>query len=364
MKVVVFGATGVIGLAAARHFATLPGCTVVGVSRRDPQLPGVTHVPLDLLDTDACDDAIGGDAFSGTTHVVYAALQERPGLVAGWRDRELMDRNLAMFRNALDPTLRHHGDTLVHVSLLQGGKAYGVHQDSVPIPAKERSPRHPHENFYFTQEDHLRDAADRAGFHWTILRPQVVYGESFASPMNLIPALGAYAAILRRRGLPLSFPGGAAHVSEAVDADLLARALAWAATSPAARNEVFNITNGDVFVWHHVWPSIADAFGMEVGAPRPTRLATTMPAAADEWAAIVDEHGLRSPRSLDVFVGDAWSYADMLFGFGVEQPRLPALLSTVKIRQAGFADCVDTEDMFRRWITRFQERRLIPPRAS
>src|SRR5690606_5167185 len=70
------------------------------------------------------------------------------------------------------------------------------------------------DNFYFLQEDHLRDAADRAGFGWTILRPQVVYGESFASPMNLVPALGAYAAILRRRGEPLSFPGGAPHVSE------------------------------------------------------------------------------------------------------------------------------------------------------
>ena len=95
--------------------------------------------------------------------------------------------------------MHHHGETLRHVSLLQGGKAYGVHLDTVPIPAKERSPRHPHDNFYFLQEDHLRDAADRAGFGWTILRPQVVYGESFASPMNLVPALGAYAAILRRR---------------------------------------------------------------------------------------------------------------------------------------------------------------------
>ena len=43
-------------------------------------------------------------------------------------------------------------------------------------------------------------------------------------------------------------------------------------------------------------------------------------------------------------------------------PRaLPALLSTVKIRQAGFADCIDTDDMLREWLTIFQEQRLLPP---
>jgi hypothetical protein len=37
-------------------------------------------------------------------------------------------------------------------------------------------------------------------------------------------------------------------------------------------------------------------------------------------------------------------------------------VSTVKLRHAGFHDCVDTEDMFRRLVARLQERRLLPPR--
>jgi hypothetical protein len=37
------------------------------------------------------------------------------------------------------------------------------------------------------------------------------------------------------------------------------------------------------------------------------------------------------------------------------------MLSTVKIRQAGFADCVDSEDMFVEWFRQFQDRRLLPP---
>src|SRR5262249_4471371 len=157
---------------------------------------------------------------------------------------------------------------------------------------------HPHDNFYFLQEDHLRDQAERHGWSWTILRPQVVYGESLGSPMNLIPAIGAYAAVEREAGRPLCFPGGGPRVSEAVDADLLGRALAWAATASAARSEILNIANGDVFVWHHMWPAIADALGMEAGPPQPCELAKEMPARAAEWTAVVDRHQLRAPRDL------------------------------------------------------------------
>ena len=40
----------------------------------------------------------------------------------------------------------------------------------------------------------------------------------------------------------------------------------------------------------------------------------------------------------------------------------PVLVSTIKLRQAGFHECVDTEDMFRRLFARMQARRLLPPR--
>ena len=361
VKVVVFGASGVIGLAATRHFASLPDWEVVAVSRRRPDdLGGAGHLALDLTDATAC--ASANADLRGITHIVYAALQESPGLVPGWRDRELMEHNLDMFRHALDAV---HGsvNTLEHVSLLQGTKAYGVHVDPhVPVPARERSPRHPHDNFYFLQQDLLRERADRHGWSWTILRPQVVYGESLGSPMNLIPAIGAFAAVERQAGRALRFPGGPPRVSEAVDADLLARALAWAATATTARNEIFNIANGDVFVWHHLWPAIADALGMEAGPPEPCELATVMPARASEWAAVVDHHHLRAPRDLRAFTGDSFVYADRLFGYGTSTARLPALVSTIKIRQAGFADCVDSEEMFGRWFDRLQQRRLLPPR--
>ncbi len=37
------------------------------------------------------------------------------------------------------------------------------------------------------------------------------------------------------------------------------------------------------------------------------------------------------------------------------------LVSTIKVRKAGFQECMDTEDMFRKWIAYFQKERLLPP---
>ena len=46
---------------------------------------------------------------------------------------------------------------------------------------------------------------------------------------------------------------------------------------------------------------------------------------------------------------------------GKEESPPPMLVSTIKLRQAGFHECMDTEDMFRKWIKRFQELRWLPP---
>jgi nucleoside-diphosphate-sugar epimerase len=360
VKALVIGASGVVGYGAVRRFAADPDWQVVGASRRVPlDVDGATLVSLDLLDDDAC--RAFATEHRDATHLVYAALFEKPGLVAGWREQDQMETNLRMFRNVLDP-LTELATELEHVTLLQGTKAYGGHVARVPVPARERSPRHPHENFYFLQEDHLLARQPREGWSWTILRPQVVLGESLGSNMNVIPAIGVYGALLREAGDALHFPGGASSVTEVVSADLVARAIAWAATSPAARNEVFNVTNGDVMVWRTVWPAIADALGMAPGEDRPMQLAEEMPAHEREWEAIVDRYALRAPRRLADMVGQSFVYADLLLGAGRDASPQPQLVSTIKIRQAGFTDCVDSEDDVVQWISRLQARGLLPPR--
>jgi nucleoside-diphosphate-sugar epimerase len=359
-KVLVAGASGLVGFAALRHFASLPDWDVVGVSRRRPiGLEDVELVSVDLMDRARCAEVFG--AMHDVTHLVYAALYEKDDLIAGWRDSEQMRINDAMLRNLFDP-LQQAAKGLQHVTVLQGTKAYGVHVEAVPAPARERWPRHFHENFYWLQEDYLRSEQQGRDWALTILRPQVIFGESVGSAMNPIPALGVYAAILKDEGKPLSYPGGARRIVQAVDADLLARVCGWAATAPAARNETFNVNNGEAFEWATVWPAIADTFGMQVGEPHPMSLAEQMPLRQEQWSRIHKRHNLKSPESLREFVGLSFQYADRNFAYGDKLAALPTMVSTIKLRQAGFQDCVDTELMFVRLIQRFQELRWLPPR--
>jgi nucleoside-diphosphate-sugar epimerase len=260
-KVVVAGATGLVGNAALRHFGRVGGAEVVALSRRKPrELYGARFVPVDLADAAQC--ARAAAELSGTTHLVYAALHEKPDLVGGWRDESQIRTNDQMLRNlmaALEPVA-----ALKHVALLQGTKAYGVHVRPLSVPAREgRSEMYEQPNFYWAQENFLRELQQGKSWHFSILRPVLIVGLAMGGAMDLIPPLGVYAAMMREQGKPLDFPGGAARVAQAVDVDLLARAIAWAGEASSARNEAFNVTNGDVFTWENIWPAVADALGMK-----------------------------------------------------------------------------------------------------
>src|SRR4051794_34296308 len=99
-KVVVAGATGLVGSAALRHFGASGGCEVVALSRRQPrELYGARHLQADLTDPTQCAGLAA--ALQGTTHLVYAALYEAPNLVDGWRDERQIRINDAMLRNLM-----------------------------------------------------------------------------------------------------------------------------------------------------------------------------------------------------------------------------------------------------------------------
>ena len=225
---------------------------------------------------------------------------------------------------------------------------------------------HEQPNFYWNQERYLRSEQGKQ-WNWTILRPVLIVGCSTGSAMNVVPALGVYAAMMRRRQEKeggkkvLDYPGGVGRVAQAVDADLLARSIAWSGEAAAARNEIFNVTNGDVFVWPNVWPAIADALGFAAGAPVPLSLDKEIRPREAEWAEIRRTHGLAS-GTLKEFVGLSFEYADYTMGYGRDTPGPPALVSTIKLMQAGFHEVMDSEAMFAKAVAELQARRLLPPR--
>lgn len=357
-KLLVVGASGIVGQAVLDHFTTLDDWEVLGLSRRAPTPPSTApHISLDLTDRNACEGALS--RISDITHVVYAALYEKPGLIKGWQTQDQMQTNLTMLRNFMEP-LEAANPALEHVNIFQGAKAYGVHLHAIKVPAREDSPRDPHNNFYWLQQDYLAERQHGKDWRWSIHRPPIVFGHALTSPMNLLAAIGVYGALLREAGEPLHYPGGAPYVVEAVDARLLARACEWAATNPECGNQVFNITNGDVLVWPNVWPTIADALGMNVGETKPLALTEEMPKRSADWDRIVAKYDLAA-NSMEQLVGESFHYADFTMAQGRERPGPPIILSTIKARSLGFDDCMDTEEMFRYWFKRLQDLKILPP---
>ncbi len=359
--VLIAGASGVIGAGAVEHFGRLSGWQVIALSRRRPVVSpdcAFTHVAVDLDDQAASARAVAG--LPPITHLVYAAVTEAPGLAAGWRDTGLMAANLRMFVHLLEPIAAT--GQLRHVSLMQGAKAYGAHVHPVEVPLREEDPRDPHANFYWLHEDVLRATSAAVGFTFTIWRPQVLLGTAPGAAMNPVAAIGAYAAIGRERGLPFALPGDSVALLELVDTDLLAAALAWAAAAPAAAGQTFNITNGDIFLLRHAWPKLAEALGLTPGGAAPADFAGFFadPASQQAWSRIAVKHDLAEP-ALDALLGQSHHYLDLLNGSRLGARPIPVLLSTIKLRRAGFADCRDSLAALIGQLDRMVQLRLLPP---
>ena len=99
-KILIAGASGLVGYGALRHFGGRDDWEVIAISRRPPlDLCGAEFISVDLTDEKRCADVFG--AMGGVTHLAYAALFEKTstGLIRGWRERDQMETNLAMLRN-------------------------------------------------------------------------------------------------------------------------------------------------------------------------------------------------------------------------------------------------------------------------
>ena len=354
-KIAIIGASGVVGRALLEFLAGEDE-SVVGLSRRRPADLNATFFPLDLRDQDNCIDLTRSE-FSDVTHLIYTALYEKPGLIAGWHEADQMETNLVMLQNILEPL--RQSSKLRHITLLQGTKAYGAHVEPMKIPGLEREPRHNHQNFYWLQQDYLADFCEATNRTFTIWRPQIIFGYALHAPMNMLNAIGLYATIMQARDQPLIYPGGPSAVSEAIDADLLARAIRFSLDNSDFENETFNITNGDVFRWEDIWQDLAGLFNIQAGGNSQQRLSNWIYDCEGEWQDIVTANNLK-PYSIREIAGDSFFYADALFNAYAETAPPPSLVSTIKLRQAGFHDCIDTLAMFEKWFNKLRLLNVIP----
>lgn len=256
----VVGASGIGGSYTAKALVA-DGWQVYGLARRPGNgIPGVTPVAADLLDEAGLAAAL---ADLSPTHVFITTWMRQA------TESENIRVNATMVRNLLSALSSKK--TLRHVALVTGLKhylgpfeAYAASGTLPDTPLRESQPRLAVENFYYAQEDEVYAAAERDRFTWTVHRPHTVIGMAVGNAMNLGTTLAVYATICKETGRPFRFPGSGAQwngLSDVTDARMLARQLVWAANTDAARNEAFNIVNGDLFRWSWLWGRIAERAG-------------------------------------------------------------------------------------------------------
>jgi len=347
----VIGVTGISGHNTAERLLDR-GWQVTGVSRSTPGgLSGVRHISVDITDAGATRAALRD---ANPTHLFFGTWS-RQGTEA-----DNIRVNGAMLRNVLEGV--ENARDLQHVALVTGLKhylgpfeSYGKVKPDTPF--REEQGRLPYDNFYYEQEDILFDAAERVGFTWSVHRAHTMIGWALGNFMNMGVTLALYGTICRETGRPFVFPGSQEQwegVTDITDARLLARQLEWAATTPAARNEAFNIVNGDVFRWRRMWGVLAEGLGVEA-APypgHPTPLEEQMADAPPVWDEIVERYGL-VPHDLDRIA--TWWHSDADLGRPLE-----TFTSMAKSRRFGFLDYQDSERSFLDLFERLRAERIIP----
>ncbi len=341
----VAGANGIIGKALIEQMTDTPGWTVRALSRRPHA--AMQSIACDLTDAAATVAALA--AAKDTTHLFYAALSPQPSLA------EEDAVNGAMLRHLLDG-LEAVGAPLERVVLYQGAKIYGVHIGPVPSPFYEDdNPRHLGPNFYMTQADELARRKQAGRYDWSILRPDVVIGDAPGNAMNIATVIGAFAAICRAQGAAFRFPGSETVYrgvfAQMTDAHALARASLWAATADAARGQAFNYVH-EPFRWERIWTKLADALDLPLGPPLPMTLASHMADKGLLWQDLITRQGLRE-TPYDKAIG--WGFGDFVF-----KSAFDVVSDMGKIRRAGFAETVSTEDALIAAIRRQQADRILP----
>jgi nucleoside-diphosphate-sugar epimerase len=349
--VLIVGASGIVGSAAV-DVLTAEGWTVLGLARKPVERKGMTPVAADLLDPTSLKAALSG-------------LNPSQVILSSWlrqaTEAENIRVNAAMVRNLLD-ALRCK-QSVRHVALVTGLKhylgpfeAYG--KGKLPeTPFREEQGRLDVENFYYAQEDEVFAAAARDGFNWSIHRPHTIIGKAVGNAMNMGTTLAVYATICKETGHPFLFPGSGMQwnaLTDMTDAHLLARHILWAAMTPAAANEAFNVVDGDIFRWKWMWNRIAGWFGIEpvpfdnVVRPLEQQMANDAPI----WREIAARHKLAEPDIARL--ASAW-HTDADLGRPIE-----VVTDMSKSRRLGFNLYQPTDDAFFALFEKLRCDRLIP----
>lgn len=345
-KALVIGGLGVTGSYIIDQLHAQGGWEVMGVARSPAAAGSATpFVSVDISDEQACHAQLG--ALTGITHVFFSARNDRGDYL------QQSQYNLKMLRHVVE-AVDHSGNDLQHIHLMHGMKAYGNMLGPFKTPAEESDPRVPLPLTYYAQEDYVMARQPSSRWTWSALRPGGVCGLTLGYSGNIVTILGIYGSLCKALGWPLWFPGSAAGfevLRQVCNADLLAKAALWVSTHEVCSNRAFNVHNGDVFRWRHLWPRIAQFFDIEPAGVINLNLRDLMKDKAPVWERLIAEHQLKA-LALDQMV--SWDYAQVFHN------HWDSFANANRLYGSGFAERADTAQSLLGYLLQMRQARIIP----
>ncbi|KAF2092511.1 NAD dependent epimerase/dehydratase family protein-like protein [Rhizodiscina lignyota] len=390
---IVVGANGISGQYMLRLLSKHPQrwTKIFALSRRPPHgfdAPHIQHVSIDLLGgVDSIQRTLDAVNVSAD-YVFFFAYKESSGAEGelwGGQDQMVID-NGQMLRDFI---LAMKNRPFKRLVLQTGAKHYGIHIGPAISPSKEDDPRVlTLPNFYYHQEDTLKELGPQQNFDWSVVRPSHIIGAVKGNFMNVGIAIGLYIVICQELGQPVEFYGThAKYLSvETFSSAYLNSALSeYCALTPACGNEAFNAANGDIPTWSRVIPDVAaylsapmasDSVFQKPGA-FPAQSVSKLPAPRDpsehgvfelrnsleQWAKqqpvqeAWDRLAAREGLDRDVFYQASWGFAD-----GVVSFQHSIMFDMNKVRRFGFHATVDSTADFVECIKTAQELKFLPKR--
>ncbi|CAF4781111.1 unnamed protein product [Rotaria sp. Silwood1] len=336
---------------------------IICISRRPFQLDikddRIDFISIDILTATVDEivnelEKVNGRTITDVFHYTYIEKKD---------EDELDKINKILLEKALEACVKIANKTIQTFSLQTGYKYYGVHksnEDLAELPFIEDAPRHKGSNFYFTQEDLLKDYALKHEWKYIITRPSIIIGLAKGNFMNFAVTIALYATIQKELGQPLLFPGNRKawnRISDHSTASNNARFQLWTVLNKNIRNETFNIANGDLVRYRDLWPKIESYFNIphheqilnenEV----QIKLAEYMPKNKDVWIRIAQRENLDEK---------AFDYATWAFADGSLKSPNDRHGDLSKARRFGWTIEVDTFDGYIQCFDRLKQLKVIP----
>ena len=271
MRVLVTGATGMLGAGVARQLASR-GDHVTVMQR------GASGLPFPEVRADVLDRAALADACRGQDAVVHLAA--KVSVVGGWEEFERV--NVLGTRNLLEGASSAGAERFVYVS------SPSVAHAGEPIVGAAAEPANPDSaRGHYARSKAIAEisalAASGANFSVVAIRPHLVWGPGDTQLVGRI--------VDRARSGRLVLVGGGTALIDSTYVDNAVTALVAAVDrAPALRGEAFVVTNGEPRTVAELLTRICRA----AGVPEPTR--SVPPAVAAAAGAVVDRAWARLDR--------------------------------------------------------------------